>query len=82
MIYVYIVNPAIDYIQLSMDLIKESNIKVELISTEGKIKDNWIINSAGTQIETQLPIGHISKGIYLVKILSSDFSYSKTILIQ
>jgi len=81
-INIYIVNPANDYIQLSMDLLKESNIKVELISTEGKIKDNWIINSASTHIETQLPIGHVSKGIYLVRISSSNSSFSKIILIQ
>ena len=77
-----VINPAYDNLNLSIDLINECDLTVELISTEGKIMNQWIINSFSTQFETQLPIGSISKGVYLIRISSINFVQSKTIVIQ
>jgi len=77
-----VTNPAHDYLFLSIDLFKELEIKVEIVSTDGQILNRWDLNNSSKQVETQLPIGNISNGVYIVRISSTNFFYSKTIVIQ
>jgi len=69
-------------ITISGNLLKDSNLKIELISLNGetKISNSTFITKGYFKIN--IPIENIAKGIYLLRLSTSNFTTSEKIIIQ
>jgi trimeric autotransporter adhesin len=71
-------NPAIDFINVSINKTDNKNIQIQIADMSGKVIRNVISNQSLTSISTN----GIAKGMYLVKVINEQIVSTRKIMIQ
>lgn len=71
-----------DNITIAGELIKPSDLKIELINLSGETIIESIDNQQLGYFNKQIPVGSAAKGIYVVRISTEKGIYNKKIIIQ
>lgn len=75
-------NPAHDKVYIGLEMSESSNIEISLLSITGSlIHKHSLGKTSGKHVE-ELPIGHLAKGSYLIKIDSEKGSLVRKLLVD
>jgi len=65
-------NPAINQLQISYEILKSGNVRVEIVNIQGKVLlQQTLISQSGTN-HAIIPVSQLAKGIYICRLQSDN----------